>query len=791
HPDLQANVYTNPGEVPDDGIDNDGNGFIDDVRGWNFTDLRSGAPGENGSPDPSSPALTGNLGHGTASSGAAAAVTDNGQGVSGTSWNARLMPIAAGCPTRDNLICFGYSGLLYAALMGADVVNASWGGPGASELEARIVDAVTDDGTLIVASAGNSGTSSDRFPSFPASYDRVLAVGATLKDTQGLCGSNFGRSVSVYAPGCRINVPLPGNAYGTASGTSFSSPLVAGVAALVKTMDPTLTADQLRERLRVTSDSIDDFNPAFAGRLGLGRVNALRAVTETDNPAIRLTDVTFLDDDGNRQLSTGDVATLNLSFVNHLADADGVTVRLGTDDPAVTLVDTDDTVGAIASGGTAQATVSFQVTPPDDDPRQLVLFVEIEDASGYADVAVIRLTANESAFASHATAQLSVSVTDEGNIGYLGFQGESPGSGFVWNGNSLLFEGGLLVATGPERVSDSVRGTSTAQDQHEDFARADDSFLEIVRPGGFTTEQGEVTITDAPAPDPLGVSIYQVSYIDDTPAHDDFMVIRYTITNETDDPIEGFHAGLFLDWDVSQTDPGADFARFDDALGFGYIQNGPSATLAAGAFLLTPEAGSHYRAINNPTEIYRDAVGGGFTETEKFAFLSNGIQSRTLSRTDASQLVGAGPYRLDPGASIDVAFALIGGGSEAALLESARAAQALWDDVLSTVTSADDPEPAPGAFALHAVFPNPFTEAATVGFTLAAPGAVTLEVFDVLGRKVATLLDRPMQAGSHTTAWDGRDHAGRPVAGGVYLVRMAAQGTGGPVQAVRRVVVAR
>ena len=136
HEDLRANVWTNPGEIPGNGIDDDGNGFIDDVHGVNF------ANGDDTDNDPTElPDTPYSVGHGTNSAGVASAVTDNSVGISGAAWNADLMHINAGCGDEGfGGICFGYEGILYAAANGADIINVSWGGLESNDAKARFLD---------------------------------------------------------------------------------------------------------------------------------------------------------------------------------------------------------------------------------------------------------------------------------------------------------------------------------------------------------------------------------------------------------------------------------------------------------------------------------------------------------------------------------------------------------------------------------------------------------------------------------------------------------------------------
>ena len=331
HPDLEPNVWTNEDEIPGNGIDDDDNGFIDDIHGVNF------ANGDSHNNDPTGlPTTPMNARHGTAVAGVANAVTDNGIGVAGAAWNAKVMHINAACQT-DFMVCSGYEGLMYAAANGAAIVNASWSSNISGELQdplqhiRQILNLVTDMGTLVVAASGNSGQSIDVHAYYPARHPRVLSVGATHKASRRIADfSNVGRTVDTFAPGVDINLPVPDNGYGVSNGTSFASPLAAGVAALVKTRFPNLGPDALREQVRMASDNIDAENPDHVGNMGRGYVNALASVQAPTLPAVRLKrwSWTWTDHDGDDQITVGDVVTVNATFVNHLADAQQLSIGL-------------------------------------------------------------------------------------------------------------------------------------------------------------------------------------------------------------------------------------------------------------------------------------------------------------------------------------------------------------------------------------------------------------------------------------------------------------------------------
>ncbi len=166
HEDLLGNVWTNAGDSVANGLDDDNNGFIDDVHGVNF-----------GNEDPANNDPTGDT-HGTSSAGVASAVTDNGIGVAGAAWNAELMHVNVACP-GGSLICYGYEGILYAAANGADIINTSWGGPVTRSTplrhQSQVLELVTDMGALVVASSGNHGRLADSLAFYPA-YSSARSV---------------------------------------------------------------------------------------------------------------------------------------------------------------------------------------------------------------------------------------------------------------------------------------------------------------------------------------------------------------------------------------------------------------------------------------------------------------------------------------------------------------------------------------------------------------------------------------------------------------------------------------
>ncbi len=384
HEDLLANVWTNEGEIPANGKDDNHNGFWDDVHGINLAneDYKDNDPA--GLPQTPISAW-----HGTAVAGAASAVTDNGTGIAGAAWNAELMHVNAGCLDQET-VCHGYKGILYAAATGADVINTSWAGwPGIYDLQmaTQALDLATDMGALVVAAAGNSANDFGvhLLSAYPAAHPRVLSVGATAKDARTRAAfSSYGKEVNVFAPGEGIITTAPeGNYSLSVRGTSFAAPLVSGVAALVKTRFPDHSPDALREQVRLASENMDAENPGYARRLGRGFVNAERAVQAPSHPGVRVENWSWRDADGDGQIALGEEVTITATVTNHLADAQQLRIGLSAVEPYpyIDLTAAEYGIGRMAGGDSRTVIPRFTVGPNAPVNQRIRLYARVSDGS--------------------------------------------------------------------------------------------------------------------------------------------------------------------------------------------------------------------------------------------------------------------------------------------------------------------------------------------------------------------------------------------------------------------------
>jgi subtilisin family serine protease len=356
HPDIYSKLWVNPGEdlngngvfdYPDDinGVDDDGNGYIDDVIGFDFM-------GNDWDP---SPWESGND-HGTHVFGIAVAATNNGIGVAGVGWDVRGMAFKCG----DGQYIYtspAINAIYYAANQGAVSTNHSYGGSSFNPSVNAAIQYAHNMGVTVVASAGNDNSS---LPHYPSGYANVIGVAATGYNDMKADFSNYGSTVDVCAPGTNIWSTVPGGGYSAFDGTSMSSPIVCGLAGLVRSLHPTWSSFQVDSAIMWGCDNIDSINPNYAGQLGWGRVNAWKTLALSLYPYIEIVDYWF---DGDGRPEPGEVVKLYLRLTNwlHWQDASDVVLTLSTDDPDITILDNTISVSSLLNGDTLEPSDYFEM----------------------------------------------------------------------------------------------------------------------------------------------------------------------------------------------------------------------------------------------------------------------------------------------------------------------------------------------------------------------------------------------------------------------------------------------
>ena len=667
HPDLAANIWTNPGETDDNDEDDDSNGYADDMHGWRFHD---------DSPDVSP--RSGDS-HGTRVAGAANAVTNNSKGIAGVAWNAETMIINATCPPPSSAFCYAPEGILYAAYSGADVINCSWASNSSSFVVEGLIELALDEGALVVASAGNGGDNLDNTEIYPAKYKGVLSVGATHDDSDWRPNfSTYGRTVNTFAPGVDIAVTTLDDKYTESDGTSFSAPLVSGIVALVMTERDGLKADQVRELIRLTSESIDASNGSgFRGLLGGGRPNADEALSATLQPALRLTSYTISGEDNDDAYEPSETVTISATFTNHGGDASNLTVGFEESDSYVDWSTSSVTVGALKYGASHTGSFTFDVASNTPRNHQTTLYTSIAEGTFTDGTDVVPLILNTlDPFVTQSTSSIKISIVNDGRLGHPGYKNSLISSaGFERNSVDYLHEAGLMLGTASNSIADVVTG-GTPNRQEADFVIKSGTRLIHSDPGTVGSEDVALTLAESSSSTAnFDVEVDLKSHTFDASADDDYVILHYTITNTGNSSISGLRAGLFLDFEVNST-YGSDDAGFDSQRRAGYVESSSGSGVAVGARLLSFDGALGYAAVS-----MENTVLNGFTDAEKWSLLSGGVGTTSQSSQDVGQVISAGPFSISAGSSAEVAFALVSGGSSSEFLTNSDAAQRKWHTI--------------------------------------------------------------------------------------------------------------
>ncbi len=266
HQQLVSQIAYNEGEAGEkksNGVDDDGNGFVDDYEGYNFVD-------NNGS-------VEDDVGHGTHVSGIiAASHTDTTHRTGypqGLAPSAKILPVKT-LSRQSGTLSAALKGIDYAVARGANIINASWGGPGCSQSLRQKVSEATRQNVLFIVAAGNSGNNLDRAPEYPAAFRLPLqiTVGAIRASLSMDSYSNYSRSlVHLFAPGTMVVSTTPGNTVSAMSGTSMAAPFVSGAAALLMSRNPNLSTELLRDALLGSVDFANEYMNITNGRLNIAK----------------------------------------------------------------------------------------------------------------------------------------------------------------------------------------------------------------------------------------------------------------------------------------------------------------------------------------------------------------------------------------------------------------------------------------------------------------------------------------------------------------------------------------
>jgi subtilisin family serine protease len=800
HSDLAGRLWVNPGEIAGNGKDDDGNGFIDDIHGWDFGD-------NDAAPDDDSP--TG--GHGTHTAGTVAGDGSGGT-LTGVAPGARLMV----CKVWRASGAGGSLGMIWAAQQygvenGARILTMSLGFPGDIPdiyLRADRYNCanIRDAGVAFFSSAGNDHFAYDpplelalsaRVPApwsaqgVPhSSTGGVITVGATgygsdvvysygsqgpadwgqvdpWRDWDMAAGAGLIKP-DIVLPGVNVNSTVREGGYSgdTWNGTSMACPHAAGVAALMLQKNPSLSPAGIDSLLELSA--IDLGAPGKDNVFGAGRVDAYAAVAAT--PTALLPDLVALeilpDPDGDAVLDQGRTSALAVRLVNvsPVVAAADVTAELAVaPDPWVTVTDASGGYPVLEAGGGRGANLDdpfvLQVAAGAPHGHEFTLLLTVQTDTGFVRTFDIPWYVGFPEWRTHDLGGVFLTVTDQGILGYLNQDGEE-GDGFGYGADaSQLFVGSFWAGTGTDYVC-ARDYDGQGNERFEWVSRQGEPTGRVAALDGTRAAQAfRAVFSDAGHDDPRGLEVQQTSYAFPSPSGEGFVILEYGLTNTGDRDLDGLHAGVYCDFDIST---GANYAGTDAARNLSYIYapEGPY----CGIVLLGDEAAVNLTAVNNLAYVYPTSAVG---DAVKMDLLTGVISEDSgANPSDWSTLVSTVADLPAGGGRAVVNFAMVYGASLTALQDAADAARAAFaggpldDDLPLRVVHLDQNHP------------NPFNPVTTIEYVARQAGPLRIAVFDIGGRRVRSLVSGHHEPGNYSVHWDGLNDAGQPAPSGVYLYRL-------------------
>ncbi len=753
HPDLEGNIWTNPNEIANNNVDDDNNGYIDDVHGWDF--------GSNDN-DPTEDAPV----HGTHVAGIAAAVTNNNTGIASIGFNSKYMPVKITSGSSGEFP-FPFEAIRYAVDNGADILNFSWRGTSYSNAEQELMNYAVSKGVAIISAAGNDN--SDAL-TYPASYDGVLSIAGTRIGDSRYAASNYGVTVDVAAPGAGIYSTWNESGYRNLSGTSMSTPLTAGLAALVKSQFPNYTGLQIEEQIRANTDNIDAINPNFAKLLGSGRINAVNAVSNIDAKSVRAVDVNFIDNgNGDGIFTSGENVEIEIKFRNYLSHITGLSVKLTSTDSNITITNDNFSAGSLGtldSISNSANKYSFDISSSVPQNHELKLLLNYTADGGYADYQWITVNLNPT-YATQSGNDIALTINGTGALGFNNY-GDPPtgGDGLKFkNGSNLLFEGAFMYGISSSSVMDVA---------HIDYltSRSNDFSNEIpftITNGDVADEQGRTVFNDNNAGNSkLGIQTELNSFSFANVPNDEFITLRYTLRNTSDSNYSNFYAGLYFDLDISGGDYLGDTVSYDETNNFGYAfdKDGNPDSVFVGFALVSSDKYGFYAVLNDGSD-GGIKVDDQFTKFEKWKVISSGLSKENAGTGDISLAISTGPYSLPAGGRKDIAFTIGAAYNLTDLQTVMIQSRNKYADIPVGITFIDN---LPSKFFLSQNYPNPFNPTTNINFSVPVSGKYLLNIYNILGQKVTTLINKNLSAGKYSVKFDASK-----LASGVYMYRLSSE----------------
>ena len=660
HEDLSGNLKRNWAD-PINGIDDDGNGLTDDFTGWDF-----GSNDNNPTPDNTGTSP----GHGTSVSSLAAASTDNATGVAGIGWKCRILPVKIWNWNGSFSNFSGYEAIVYAADMGCKVINCSWGSPSSgSQFEQDIIRYATfNKGALVVAAGGNTP---GYYQFMPANYD--YAFGVSMTDSSDRISSAASRhfKLDIMAPGIGVYGIKTNGSYGwVEGGSSMASPMVAGAAGLLLAKFPELSGLQAGELLRVNSDTIYSLtgNAGYRDQTGRGRLNIERALNRENRISLRAVDCI------PRGLARpGDTLRLAIRLENYLDSISGFSISLHSSSANLTMLQNSATFGSLGSmkEWNTGAVFTGLVNPSISGRKEISIRADVS-CGNYRDSRWFTIQLN-AGWLDLDSNQVKITVVENGRLGFADLAGYF-GSGIRHRGIQLSSDAGLMLGTGPTRVSNCVFAGS-GNDLH---FKAENRLQYVPYPN--LNQHAVFHFNDSLAgAQVIGLGVKQSAWECTSDSLKDCAFISYQITNRNTTAIDSLCLGLYNDWESGN--PEKNFCRWVDSLQLGYTRPASSGKLAATLLLGSGEP--QFFAIDAIPDTSGNNINlfDGFSQAEKWKTLSSGIRrpaAGALEGSNVLQVCGAKWRNLQAGETRKIGFAFLYADSLPELLKKAKAGRSFF-----------------------------------------------------------------------------------------------------------------
>lgn len=760
HQDLTNQIKYNTAD-PINGSDDDGDGFLDNYRGWDV------AMNDN---DPTWQSNN----HGVHVSGCAAAQTNNSIGVSSTGYNCKFLPVKIS--DAGGTLIAAYQGITYAADHGCSIINCSWGGTGGGPLEQNVVTyATVNRDALVVAAAGNNNLDQTFYP---AALDYVISIAATGTTNDVKAGfSNYNYTVDACAPGT-ITSTLPGNSYGGMSGTSMASPVAAGACGIIQSQFMSYTALQVGEHLKATTDNIYSIpaNGAFINKLGTGRIDLGNAMTMTGLKSVLYLNQNYTDNNDDIFI-TNDTVRLTGTFTNMLTAVTSATTASFTSSSGfIQILDGAYPIGALASLGTNPNTADpfeIKILPSCPTNAQVPCTLTVTD-SPWSTAVYMTLTLNVD-YINITVNDIKTTITSRGRIGYNA-DGQQQGLGFQYLDSNLMYESSLMIGNSSTRVSDMFRGGASMDVDNATLLRV----YQVV-PSQVSAFDVDGRFNDAVAPSPIGIQTHHKGWAWTTPGNTKYVIVEYVMKNTNVTAVSNLYAGIITDWDIMNYS--LNKANQNAPIRLGYVYSTQTNGLYAGTKLLTTTAPFVHYAVDNI------AGGGGgvdptagtpaFDTGEKFTVLSTNraTAGNTGNGNDVMDCVSSGPFTIAPGDSVVVAFALLAGDDLNDLNTGAGNAQVTYDGILTGAQLI-----AAASQLTVSTFPNPAGNEVYISINLPDADKAELKLFNMIGQELKTISNDNLSGGKHLFRVDTKD-----IPTGTYFIRLSS----GNEQVTHKLVIAK